>query len=150
VDGSRVAHTIILTSRGIPDVFGGGEVGFAPALGKQNDPVVWNYGSPLYGYMQKLLAIRRQYLRADLTQRWIPGGGISGYASLSTSGANRVLTVANLSSAGTTVTLDLSDPAVGAIAGITDLLTGQEVVYDGSGSLRLSLGGRGTAVMLVR
>jgi cyclomaltodextrinase / maltogenic alpha-amylase / neopullulanase len=148
--GSRVAHTILLTSRGYPDVFGGAEVGFAPAVGHQNDPVVWNYGSPLYGYMKRLVAIRRQYLRSDLTQHWIANDSASVYSSLSVSGTNRLLTVASFSTAGTTVTLTLADPAVGTIGGITDLLHDTEVPYDGSGSLRLALEGRGTAILLLR
>ncbi len=103
VSGSKVAHTVVLTSRGIPDVFGGGEVGFAPALDEQNDQVVWNFESPLYEYMKKVIAIRRQYLSSDLSQHWVPNDrGGSVYSSLAVSGTNRVLTVANFSSARTT------------------------------------------------
>lgn len=149
--GSRVAHTVVLTSRGYPLVFGGGEVGFAPPIGRQNDPVAWDYGSPLYEYMKKLVAIRRRYLRNELTQRWIPGDAWTVYASLSTSGTNRVLTVASFSGAPTTVTLALAEEAVGPVSGIADLLRdGAAVPWDGSGALTLALEGWGTAVLLLR
>lgn len=146
--GSRLAHTIVLTSRGYPLVFGGGEVGFAPPVGRQNDPVRWDYRSPLFAYVKKLVAIRRQYLRNELTQRWVPNDAAPVYSSLSIAGSNRVLTVANFSSAPVTVTLTLAEE-LGPIASIGDLLRDLEVPYDGGGSLTLSLEGQGTAVLLI-
>jgi glycosidase len=150
VDGSRVAHTIVLTSRGYPNVFGGGEVGFAPPVGRQNDPVSWSDPASMSPYVRKLLDIRRRYLRADLTQRWVASGAPTVYASLSMSGANRVLTVANLSTRSAAADLALDDPAVGAIAAITDLLRDAPVPWGGGGTLRLALPGHGTAVLLLQ
>lgn len=149
--GSIVAHTIVLTSRGYPDVFGGAEVGFATPIDRQwseNDPVVWDFSSPMYPYMKKLVAIRRLYLASDLLQRWIENDSPSVYASLSVSGTNRVITVASFSDAPTTVTLTLDAPELWGTIELTDLVREVEVPYAGGGALTLTLDPYGTAVLL--
>lgn len=116
----------------------------------QNGTFDDGFGSPMYEYMKRLVAIRRQYLSSDLTQHWISNDqGASVYSSLSVSGKNRVVTVANFSSASKTVTLTLNDPELRSIGGITDLLHDTTVTYDGGGYLALTLEGRGTAILLV-
>ena len=151
--GSKVAHTIVLTSAGIPDVFGGAEVGFAPPLDRQwseNDPVVWNFSSPMYEYMKKLVSIRKEYLKSDLSQRWIPNDSGSIYSSLSVAGINRIITVANFSKTDKTVTLTLDDAELVGMTGLTDLVRDVGVPYAGGGFLTMTLGGHGTAILLVR
>ncbi len=149
--GARVAHTIVLTSGGYPDVFGGAEVGFAPSTDQeysQNEPVVWDFSSPMYAYMKKLVALRRTYLASDLTQRWIENDSTSVYSSLSIAGTNHVVTVASFSATSTTVTLTLDEPELTGMTSLVDLIGGGEVAYDGKGKLTLALEPYGTAVLL--
>lgn len=152
-NGSKVAHTIVLTSRGYPDVFGGAEVGFAPDKNvqwSQDWPVIWNFNSPLYSYFKKIIAIRKQYLKSNLNQYWVNNDSNVVYSSLSVSGSNKLITVANCSTQDTTVTLNLVNPQLGAINVVTELISGTNVPYGGGGTLALTLDGYGTAILLVR
>ncbi|MBN1798815.1 MAG: carbohydrate binding domain-containing protein, partial [Spirochaetales bacterium] len=154
IGGSKVAHTVIMMSRGYAMFFGGGEVGFTPndpsVPWSQLDPVVWDYSCPLYEYFPKIGGIRKQYLKSDLLQYWIDNDNTAVYSSLSVSGTNRLLTVANFNGAVQTVTLSLTIPELGTIANLTDLITDTAVPYDGGGSLTLTLEGYGTAVLLIQ
>ncbi len=153
IGGSKVAHTVAMTSRGYPMVYGGGEVGFAPDASRtwsQTEPIIWDYSCPLYAYFPKIVTIRKQYLRSDLLQYWIPNDNASIYSSLSVNGTNRLITVANFSAASATVNLTLTLPELGSIGGLKDLITGAGVSYAGGGSLVLTLGGYETAVLLVQ
>jgi hypothetical protein len=98
LDGSKVAHTIVLTAKGYPLVFGGAEAGFAPSADheySQNDPVVWDYNSPVYAHLKQLIAIRNQYLKSDLKQYWIDNDSNTIYSSLSVSGTNKLIILSN-------------------------------------------------------
>jgi glycosidase len=151
VDGSKIAHTIIMTARGYAHVFGGGEVGFAPVLEdwSQNIPIVWDFSAPIYSYFQKIIAIRNQYLKSNLNQYWINNDSNAVYSSLAVSGTNRLITVANCSAQETTVTLNLTNPELGTINGLTELISDTSVSYNGSGTLTLTLEGYETAVFLI-
>jgi glycosidase len=150
--GSKVAHTVVMMSRGYPMYYGGGEVGFTPSAPNipwsQQDPVIWDYTCPLYEYFPKIGAIRRQYLTNDMLQYWIDNNNTAVYSSLTVNGANRLITVANFSNADQTVTLTLTIPELGVITDLTDLITG--VQYAGGGTLTLNLEGYGTAVLLIQ
>jgi cyclomaltodextrinase len=154
IGGSKVAHTVVMMSRGYPMFFGGGEVGFTPGNPavpwSQLDPVIWDYACPLYEYFPKIGNIRKQYLTNDLQQYWIANDNSQIYSSLSVSGVNRLVTVANFSDADKTVTLTLTIPELGVINSLTDLITGAAVPYAGGGTLTLTLEGYGTAILLIQ
>jgi hypothetical protein len=154
IGGSKVAHTVIMMSRGYTMFFGGGEVGSTPSdptiPWSQLDPVVWDYSCPLYEYFPKIGGIRKNYLKSDLLQYWIMNNKIKVYSSLSISGSNRLITAANFSEEGQTVTLSLSIPELGTITRLTDLLTGTDVPYAGGGALTLALEGYGTMILLIQ
>ncbi len=154
IGGSKVAHTVVMMSRGYPMFFGGGEVGFTPGdptvPWSQLDPVVWDYTCPLYEYFPKIGNIRKQYLTNDLLQHWITNDNPAIYSSLSVSGVNRLITVANFSDTSKTVTLSLTIPELGAINSLTDLITDSAVSYAGGGSLTMTLEGYGTAILLIQ
>jgi hypothetical protein len=154
IGGSKVAHTVVMMSRGYAMFFGGGEVGFTPSdpavPWSQLDPVIWDYSCPLYEYFPKIGGIRKQYLKSDLLQYWIANDNAAIYSSLSVSGANKLITVANFSDTSKTVTLSLTIPELGTITSLTDLITNTAVPYAGGGSLTLTLEGYGTAVLLIQ
>ncbi len=153
VNGSIVAHTIVLTSRGYPDVFGGAEVGFAPAMThpySENDPIVWDFNAPIYSYFKKLIAVRNQYLKSDLQQYWINNDSSVIYSSLSVSGTNRLIVLANCTNESRTAVLSLTNAELGTISSLTELISGTNVIYSGGGTLTVTLGGYETAIYLVR
>jgi glycosidase len=155
IGGSKVAHTVVMMSRGYPMFFGGGEVGFTPSdpsiAWSQLDPVVWDYSCLLFQYFQKIGNIRKQYLKSDLQQYWIPNDNTAVYSSLSVNGTNKLLTVANFSDTSTTVTLTLTAPELGTVTGFSNLLTGSAVPYAGGGTLTLNLDeGYKTMILLVQ
>jgi glycosidase len=154
VGGSKVAHTVVMMSRGYPMFFGGGEVGFTPGNPavpwSQLDPVVWDYSCPLYEYFPKIGNIRKQYLTNDLQQYRIANDNAAIYSSLAVSGVNRLITVANFNNDSQTVTLTLTIPELGTINSLTDLLTGNPVPYAGGGSLTMTLEGYGTKILLIQ
>jgi glycosidase len=149
--GSKIAHTIIMTARGYPLVFGGGETGFVPSPQQtQNDPVIWDFNSALYTYFKKIIAVRNRYLKSNLTQYCIKNDSNVIYSSLSVSGTNKLITVANCSKKSAKVTLALTNPELGTIAGLTELITDSNVPYAGKGTLTLTLAGYETAILLVQ
>ncbi len=150
---SQAAYAIVLTSRGYPNVFGGAEVGFAPSADheySQDDPVVWDYHSPLFAYFKQLIAIRNQYLKSDLKQYWIENNSKSVYSSLSVSGDNKLIVIVNCADRGTAVMLKLNYPELGNIHDLTDIMNRTSVPYDGKGSLTVTLGGYETKILLVK
>jgi glycosidase len=153
IGGSKAAHTVVMTSRGYAMVYGGGEVGFAPPADiqwSQSNPIVWDYSCPLYDYFPKIIAIRKQYLKSNLLQSWIPNDNTAIYSSLSVSGTNKLITVANFTGASVTMTLALTIPELGIIGGLRNLITDVNVPYAGNGSLTLTLGGYDTAILLIQ
>ncbi|HEQ72058.1 MAG TPA: hypothetical protein ENN69_06175 [Spirochaetia bacterium] len=151
--GSKVAHTVVMTSRGYAMMYGGGEVGFAPDANvqwSQSSPIIWDYTCPLFEYFPKLINIRKQYLSSDLDQYWIANDNSAVYSSLAVNAGNRLITVANFSGAATTVNLTLTLPELGTISSLTDLLTNQAIPYAGGGSLPLTLDGYGTVILLIQ
>jgi glycosidase len=153
LEASKAAYTIVLTSKGYPLVLGGAEVGFAPPSAieySQDEPVVWAYNSPLFEYFKKLLAIRNQYLKNDLNQYWIDNDSKTIYSSLCLSGTNKLIVLANCSSQGTSATLKLSRSKLGKISELTELLSQTNLPYDGKGSLKVTLGGYETKILLVK
>lgn len=151
-DGSKAAYTIVLTARGYPLVLGGDEVGFAPSMDhewSQDDPVVWDYDSPLFEYFKKLIAVRIQYLKNDCKQYWIENDSNTVYSSLSVNGANKLIVVVNCGSSGVSATLKLKNRELGNINSLTDLISGSNIQYDGKGALKITLTGYGTKIILV-
>jgi glycosidase len=89
--------------------------------------------TPVYDYFKKIIAIRNQYLKSDLNQYWIDNDSRVVYASLSVSGTNKLITVANCSKKNKTVTLDLSNPQIGTINELVELISDTHVSYEGGG-----------------
>ena len=102
---SKLAHTIIFTSNGIPLIYSGGEVGEVT----YRDMIDWSDPDTLLPYFQRLTRIRRDYIHNPEINRLANDKPDDIYTYLTVSGENHLLTAANFRESSKTISLDLSN-----------------------------------------
>jgi hypothetical protein len=137
---SKLGHAVVFTVNGIPLIYGGGEVGELTQL----NPITWTDPNNFKPYFQKLLGIRRKYIRNDDTVIMLSNTGSALVDSwLTKSDSTLILTLANFTGSSASLTVNFSGNVSDTSLYVYDLLndTSLHVTASGLNSLKFTLAG---------
>ncbi|MFZ1291885.1 MAG: alpha-amylase family glycosyl hydrolase [Melioribacteraceae bacterium] len=132
---SKMMHTILMTSNGIPLIYSGGEVGEKT----NRDIIDWSDPDSLTPYFKSIINIRKKYLANPVLTRLTTSLPSDVYAYISTSGNNNILTIVNFKSTGKNTSINIGDLPVGTKY-LTNLIDGSVIdIQPISGSVFIDL-----------
>jgi neopullulanase len=155
----KLAFSLLLTMRGIPEIYYGDEIGMKGGgdpdnrhdfpggfPGDTRNAFVESGRTPeqeaLFSRVQRLLALRRDHVALDRGQTWNIFGSKSLYAFARTWGRERVLVVANAGAESQQVALSFADTPLAGATKLSPLLGGgQQPVQNDEAELTVSAEG---------
>jgi len=139
-DRSKLGHTILLMTNGIPLIYSGGEVGELTT----RDPINWSDPNNIRPYFKQLVDIRKNYIHQPDIHRLENTESSHVYSFASISANHIVVTFANFQSTETEIQSDLSSlPNEDGPYFLTNLMDGSviEITPDNVETISISLDG---------
>ncbi|MBT4686373.1 MAG: T9SS type A sorting domain-containing protein [Candidatus Marinimicrobia bacterium] len=135
---SKLGHTILLTTNGIPLIYSGGEVGELTT----RDPINWTDPNNIRPYFKQLIDIRKNFIHQPMIHRLENTETSNVYSYASVSENHTVVTFANFQSGEMEIQCDLSSlPDEDGPYFLTNLIDGSiiDISPDNVGSLPITL-----------